>query len=144
MVVYLNQQHEQTMAKHSTNVVTKPIQVKTSSWCWSERRFSTCLSYTAIRSSNDVNRLSWSLNIVLTSPLQSTSSAKRNPDIYLRNRKHYSYRNTRGSLGERGIEVGTRTRRASVSTQFRFHPNFHEGFYNVWEHGGKFSISFIK
>ena len=29
------------------------------------------------------------------------------------------YRNTRGSLGEREIEVGTRARRASVSTHFR-------------------------
>ena len=25
----------------------------------------------------------------------------------------------------------------SVSTQFRVLPNFHECFYNVWEHGGK-------
>ena len=47
----------------------------------------------------------------------------------------YSYRNTSGSLGEREIEVGTRARSASVSTQFRVLPNFHECFYNVWEHG---------
>ena len=46
----------------------------------------------------------------------------------------YSYRNTSGSLGEREIEVGTRARGASVSTQFRVLPNFHECFYNVWEH----------
>ena len=47
----------------------------------------------------------------------------------------YSYRNTSGSLGEREIEVGTRARRTSVSTQFRVLPNFRECFYNVWEHG---------
>ena len=56
----------------------------------------------------------------------------------------YSYRNTSGSLGEREIEVSIRVRRASVSTLFRVLPNFHECFYNVWEHGGNFSISFIK
>ena len=42
----------------------------------------------------------------------------------------YSYRNTSGSLGEREIEVVTRARRASVYTQFRVLPNFHECFYN--------------
>ena len=64
--------------------------------------------------------------------------------IYLRNRKHfpcfqfpYSYRNTSGSLGKREIEVGTRVRRANVSTLFRVLPNFHECFYNVWEHRKK-------
>ena len=47
----------------------------------------------------------------------------------------YSYKNTSGSLGEREIEVGTQARQASVSTQFRVLPNFHECFYNIWEHG---------
>ena len=42
-----------------------------------------------------------------------------------------SYRNTSGSLGEREIEVGTRARRASVSTLFPVLPNLHECFYNV-------------
>ena len=69
---------------------------------------------------------------------------------YLRNGKHfpcfhcYSLRNTSGSLGEREIEVGTRTRRASVSTQFRVLPNFHECFYNVWEHGENVFYFFYK
>ena len=47
----------------------------------------------------------------------------------------YSYKNTSESLGEREIEVRTRARKASVSTQFRVLSNFHECFYNVWEHG---------
>ena len=51
-----------------------------------------------------------------------------------------------GSLGAREIEVRTRVHRASVSTQFRVLPNFHECFdFNVWEQGGgMFSISFMK
>ena len=58
---------------------------------------------------------------------------------------YIDYRNTSGSLGEREIEVGTRACSASVSTQFRVLSNFHECFYNVWEHRKKmFSISFTK
>ena len=45
----------------------------------------------------------------------------------------YSW-NTSGCLREREIEVGTWSCRASVSTLFRVLPNFHECFYNVWEH----------
>ena len=46
----------------------------------------------------------------------------------------YSYRNTRETLGEREIEVGTRARRASVLLQFS--QTFTSAIYNVWEHGG--------
>ena len=49
----------------------------------------------------------------------------------------YSYRNTSGSLGEREIEVGTRTRGASLSRLFRVLPNLHERFYDVSEHRKK-------
>ena len=56
----------------------------------------------------------------------------------------YSYRNTSGSLGEREIEVGTRASRASFSALFRVFPNFHECFYNVWEHGGNVFHFFYK
>ena len=47
-------------------------------------------------------------------------------------------------LGEREIEVGTPARRASVSTLFRVLSNFHECFYNVWEHGKKVFDFFYK
>ena len=43
----------------------------------------------------------------------------------------YSYRNTRETLGEREIEVGTRARRASVLLQFS--QTFTSAIYNVWE-----------
>ena len=46
----------------------------------------------------------------------------------------YSYRNTRETLGEREIEVGTRARRASVLLQFS--QTFTSAIYNVWEHRG--------
>ena len=38
-------------------------------------------------------------------------------------------------MGEREIEVGTRAAKASVSTLFQVHQNFHEYFHNVWKHG---------
>ena len=40
--------------------------------------------------------------------------------------------------------TGRRVRRASVSTQFRVLPNFHECFYNVWGTLEMFSISVYK
>ena len=56
----------------------------------------------------------------------------------------YSYRNMSGSLGEREVEVGTPAGRASVSTQFRVLPNFHECFYNVCEYGKHVFYFFYK
>ena len=47
----------------------------------------------------------------------------------------YSYRNTGRSLGEREIDVGAGANEASVSTQFRVLPIFHECFDNVREQG---------
>ena len=47
----------------------------------------------------------------------------------------YSYRNTGRSLGEREIDVGAGANGASVSTQFRVLPIFHECFDNVREQG---------
>ena len=52
-------------------------------------------------------------------------------------------RNTSRRLGEREIEVGTRARRASVSTLFRDLPNVHECFYNVREHQGENVFHFV-
>ena len=40
--------------------------------------------------------------------------------------------------------MGTRARVASVSTQFRVLPNFHECFYNVWEHRKKCFLFLLK
>ena len=63
-------------------------------------------------------------------------------DIYIFRVSIQLYRNA--SLGEREIEVGTWARKASVSTQFRVLPNFHECLYNVWEHGENVFYFFYK
>lgn len=78
---YRNQQQEQTIAKHKTNVVMSPTQVNTRSWCCSARRFSTCFSYIAIRSSRAVNRFSWSSRIIFTPFPQLSWSRKEHSSL---------------------------------------------------------------